>query len=90
MAGIDYEAENIGLGKGNGEIGGYLYLTRGAVLSYRELQRSIDEQRMTDEEWQKNLETDPREGVPLWMKRIIVPLDKKPVSNEKIFYSTGC
>lgn len=25
MAGIDYEAENIGLGKGNGEIGGYLY-----------------------------------------------------------------
>lgn len=72
------------------EIGGYLYLTRGAVLSYRELQRSIDEQRMTDEEWQKNLETDPREGVPLWMKRIIVPLDKKPVSNEKIFYSTGC
>ena len=72
------------------EIDGSLYLTRGAVLSYRELQCPIDQQRLTDEEWQQNLESDPREGVPQWMERIIVPTDKKPVSNEKIFYSSGC
>ena len=72
------------------EIGGYLYLTRGAVLSYREFIQPIDEPRLTDEEWQKQLETNPRKGVPDWMKRIIVPLNKMPEPNEEIFYSSGC
>ena len=72
------------------EIDGYLYLTRGAVLSYREFIQSIDEPRLTDEEWQEQLEKNPRKGVPEWMKRIIVPLKKEPEPNEEFFYSTGC
>ena len=72
------------------EIGGYLYLTRGAVLSYREFIQPIDQPRLTDEEWQKLLEENPRKGVPEWMKRIIVPLNKKPEMNEEFFYSSGC
>ena len=72
------------------EIGGYLYLTRGAVLSYREFQQSVEEPRLTDEEWQQMLEKNPRKGVPEWMKRIIVPLNKQPEVNEEFFYSSGC
>lgn len=72
------------------EIDGYLYLTRGAVFSYREFKQSIDEQRLTDEEWQQQLEKNPRKGVPEWMNRIIVPLKGQPKVNEEIFYSSGC
>ena len=72
------------------EIGGYLYLTRGAVLSYREFIRPIDEQRLTDEEWKKELESNPRKGMPDWMKRIVVPLKEMPKLNEEFFYSSGC
>ena len=72
------------------EIGGYLYLTRGAVLSYREFIQPIDQPRLTDEEWQEQLEKNPRKGVPEWMKRIIVPLNKMPEVNEEFFYSSGC
>jgi len=72
------------------EIGGRLYLTRGAVFSYREFQRSINDQRLNDEEWQQYLEQHPREGVPSWMTPVIVPLDNAPVDNESIFYSSGC
>ena len=72
------------------EIGGYLYLTRGAVLSYREFVQPIDQPRLTDEEWQKQLETNPRQGVPEWMKSILLPLKKMPEPNEEVFYSSGC
>ncbi len=72
------------------EIGGYLYLTRGAVLSYREFIQPIDQPRLTDEEWQEQLKQNPRKGVPEWMKRIIVPLNKQPEVNEEYFYSSGC
>jgi hypothetical protein len=72
------------------EIGGYLYLTRGAVLSYREFKQPIDEPRLTDEEWQEKLKENPRKGVPEWMKSIIVPLNKEPEVNEEYFYSSGC
>lgn len=72
------------------EIGGYLYLTRGAVLSYREFIQPIDQPRLTDEEWQKQLEKNPRKGVPEWMQRIIVPLNNMPEVNEEFFYSSGC
>ncbi|MBR1503519.1 MAG: DUF3160 domain-containing protein [Prevotella sp.] len=72
------------------EIDGYLYLTRGAVLSYREFIQPIDEPRLTDEEWQEQLGKNPRKGVPEWMKRIIVPLKKEPKVNEEFFYSSGC
>jgi len=72
------------------EIGGRLYLMRGAVLSYREFQRPVSEQRLNDEEWQHRLDSQPREGVPSWMAPIVVPLENTPVDNESVFYSTGC
>ena len=72
------------------EIGGYLWLTRGAVFSYREFNRSIDDQRLNDEEWQEYLDRNPRSGVPEWMTPIIVPLERTPVDNESVFYSSGC
>lgn len=72
------------------EIEGYLYLTRGAVFSYREFKRPMDELRMTDEEWQEKVEAYPATGIPSWMQEIIVPLKKTPEPNETIFYSTGC
>ena len=72
------------------EIGGYLVLTRGAVFSYREFIQSIDEQRLTDEEWQEQLKKNARKGVPDWMKPLFVPLNKLPEANEEFFYSTGC
>ena len=72
------------------EIDGCLYLTRGAVLSYREFKQPINEQRLTDEEWQQQLEKNARKGVPEWMKPILVPLNKLPEANEEYFYSSGC
>ena len=72
------------------ELQGYLYLTRGAVLSYRELTRPVGEQRLNDEEWQKMLEKDPRLGVPQWMQPVVVPLKQAPKDNEEVFYSSGC
>lgn len=72
------------------EIGGYLYLTRGAVFSYREFQEDIAAPRKTDEEWQLELKTQPNKGIPSWMKEVIVPLDKPMLDNEYLFYSTGC
>ena len=72
------------------EVDGYLWLMRGAVLSYRETERPINMLRLTDEEWQKQMETDPEEGRPVWMKDIIVPLEEVPHTNERFFYSTGC
>ena len=72
------------------EIGGYLVLTRGAVFSYREFIQSIDEQRLTDEEWQEQLKKNARKGVPEWMNPLFVPLNKLPEANEEFFYSTGC
>ena len=72
------------------EVDGRLYLMRGGVLSYRELKRPYDEQRMNDEEWQQRLEKEPRLGVPEWMSPIIVPMEKVPEDNEEVFYSSGC
>ena len=72
------------------EIDGYLYLMRGAVFSYREFERGLGEQRMTDEEWQKHLKEYPKTGIPSWMEEIIVPLDDEVKDNEYIFYSSGC
>ena len=72
------------------EIGGYLILTRGAVFSYREFIQPIDEQRLTDEEWQEQLKKNARKGVPEWMKPLFVPLNKLPEANEEFFYSSGC
>ena len=73
------------------EIDGYLYLTRGAVFSYREFQRPLSDPRMTDEEWQQMLKQKPATGTPQWMDEITVPLDAdKLQDNEEVFYSSGC
>ena len=74
------------------EIEGLLWLTRGGVFSYRELERASSDKRLTDEEWQENLETNPDEGIPSWMDDIIVPLKpaQKLKTNDAVFYSTGC
>jgi len=72
------------------EIEGYLFLTRGAVFSYREFQEGLNAPRMTDEEWQEELKTQPDKGIPNWMKEILVPLGGKNLDNEYIFYSSGC
>jgi hypothetical protein len=72
------------------EVGGYLYLTRGAVFSYREFKEDIAAPRTTDEEWQQDLKKQPNKGIPSWMEEIIVPIDNKPLDNEHFFYSTGC
>ena len=72
------------------ELDGCLYLTRGAVLSYREFTQPIGQPRLTDEEWQQQLEKNPRKGVPEWINRIVVPLKQQPAVNEEVFYSSGC
>ena len=72
------------------EVEGYLWLMRGAVLSYRETTQNLDAPRMTDEEWQNLLEHTPDMDRPAWMQDIIVPLKETPKTNERYFYSTGC
>ena len=72
------------------EIGGMLYLTRGAVFSYREFQRDVTAPRLTDEEWQKDLESMPNEGAPEWMNGIVIPKEGVPQDNGRTFYSSGC
>ena len=70
------------------EIEGTLYLTRGAVFSYREFHRAMSEPRWTDEEWQEQLKSTPRAGEPDWMQEIMIPLEVE--DNETYFYSSGC
>lgn len=70
------------------EVEGYLYITKGAVLSFHEFRLPMGN-RLTDEEWQNMLEKNQAPGIPEWIKEIIVPI-KPPKSNEKIFYSSGC
>ena len=71
------------------EIGGYLYLTRGAVFTYHEFSLPVNAPRMNDEEWQKKLQERPRFGVPDWMRELILP-GSAPEDNERVFYSGGC
>jgi hypothetical protein len=70
------------------EIEGYLYITKGAVMTYYEFNLPIGN-RLTDEQWQEMLEKNQAPKQPDWIKEIIVPI-KSPASNEKIFYSSGC
>jgi hypothetical protein len=69
------------------EIGGYLYLTKGATFSYYEFVQPLGT-RLTDEEWQKMLEDKKAPAVQEWMKGLII--DKEPKTDERIFYSSGC
>ena len=69
------------------EIGGKVYLTRGATFSYFEFTNPLGD-RLTDEQWQERLEKKNIPGRPLWMKPLV--LDKAPKANEEVFYSSGC
>lgn len=68
-------------------IGGKIYLTRGAVFSYYEFINPLNT-RYTDEEWQKRLEEGKQPGREPWMTPLII--DKAPKNNERIYYSSGC
>jgi hypothetical protein len=46
--------------------------------------------RLTDEEWQKELESNPNKFVPEWMQEISLPSLNMVKENEEIFYSSGC
>lgn len=72
------------------EIGGYLYLTKGATFSYYEFPRPLND-RMTDEEWQDMLKQGKVYPVPAWMEEIMIDLkpDRKPAIQEYL-YSSGC
>jgi len=70
------------------EIEGLLYLCRGASFQYYEFIKPLGT-RLTDEEWQKMLQENKAPAIPEWMKDIVLP-DKKPKTNEKVFYSSGC
>ena len=72
------------------EIDGSLYLTRGAVLSYREFTRLMSDPRLTDEEWQEELKKSPTGGTPSWMNEIIAPVKGMSADDEETFYSSGC
>jgi len=69
-------------------IGGYLYLTKGATFSYFEFVRP--NVRLTDEQWQEILEMKETPAYPVWMLDIMYQDPNKPKVDEKIFYSSGC
>jgi hypothetical protein len=66
------------------EMGGYLYLTRGATFSYYEFVEPMGI-RLTDREWQKMIEEKKTPPVPAWMKDILVTKD--PRVGERTLYS---
>jgi len=68
-------------------IGGKIFLTRGATFSYYEFINPLDT-RYTDEEWQERLEKGNAPGREPWIAPLI--LDKTPKANERIYYSSGC
>ena len=70
-------------------IGGYLYLAKGATFSYFEFTRPLGV-RLTDEQWQEILEMKETPAYPVWMLDIMYQDPNKPKVDEKIFYSSGC
>ncbi len=68
------------------EIEGYLYLTRGAVFSYREFSKDVFEDRLTDEEWQAMIKEQPALGTPQWMKEIILTREQMPKDEDEYRY----
>lgn len=69
------------------DIGGQIYLTRGATFSYYEFVRPLGE-RLTDDEWQKMLKDGKAPDVPSWIRPYL--LDHVPTVDETYFYSSGC
>jgi hypothetical protein len=71
------------------EIGGYLYLTKGATFSYYEFPVPLN-QRMTDEEWQDMLKKGKVFPLEPWLQDIIIKLDKPVETQIQYNYSSGC
>jgi hypothetical protein len=72
------------------EIEGYLYITKGATFSYYEFPMPLNN-RMTDEEWQEMLKKGKTFPTPIWMKDVIIILDKSVQPEVKEYlYSSGC
>jgi hypothetical protein len=71
------------------EIEGYLYLTKGSTFSYYEFPRQPND-RLTDEQWQKILDSKDAPQIPEWMFDIMFFGKDKPKVDEKVFYSSGC
>ena len=69
------------------DIGGQIYLARGATFSYYEFVRPLGE-RLTDDEWQKMLKDGKAPNVPSWIRPYL--LDHVPTVDETYFYSSGC
>ena len=70
------------------EINGYLYLTKGAVFSYYEFKQPSSN-RLTDEEWQKMLDTNTTPKLPEWILDLILPIKPLKVKSYS-YYSSGC
>ena len=68
-------------------INGNIFITRGAVFSYYEFVNPLNT-RYTDEEWQQRLSGDDVPARPIWMQPLL--LNKVPMANQEIFYSSGC
>ena len=66
-----------------------IYLTRGGVYDYREFVGSLGN-RLTDEEWQTELSTNPTKGRPSWMKDLytnkLTKIDKKAGDRDYPFW----
>jgi hypothetical protein len=72
------------------EINGLLYITRGAVLSYYEFIKNTSD-RLTDDGWQKRLESGNTPEPPVWLKNLFAPvktLETKPTYNSLL--PSGC
>ena len=69
-------------------IEGKLYLTRGAVYTHYEFKWPMSD-RLTDEKWQKMLNSGQTPPSALWLKEIISPDAKKPPMEFEEFFG-GC
>jgi hypothetical protein len=72
------------------EINGYLYIARGAVLSYYEFLHSTNG-RLTDKEWQEQLKDGKSPPAPVWLNDLFAPIQKletKPTYNSLL--PSGC
>lgn len=67
-----------------------IYLTRGGVYDYREFTTPLDESRLTDEEWQAQLRTNPTKGRPDWIKNLftnkLIKINKKAGDRDYPFW----
>jgi hypothetical protein len=70
-------------------IDGKLYLTRGAVYSYYEFEWSITD-RLSDEKWQKMLNSEKVPTLPEWINSFFVNTKHKPAKDEFEAFFSGC